>query len=240
MTEYTKPKYKNLLSYLHSKNHYLNIKSFNDDNKEELLSNFTIEPVKHNSNCEGGKCFCGKKLKNVFFVYCILTNKVLMVGGNCKTLFTGNKKKRKQQFINRTIELFRNNLGFEPIFNWNSFIGEALISWLKTNTIEELEAVKLLYNDNKIINDEIDKIINKKNEIPILYNHFLEELDYNKDYYPSLKFNSRIKLYNRCWKYYLKIHYDDRINILTFWYNKDDKKIYEFIHKTLREIEREL
>jgi len=161
MTEFTKPKYKNLIKYLHDRNHYKDVDKFNIENKETLLSNFTLAPVSKDSDCEGGKCFCGKKLKNVYYVYCILTNEIISVGGNCKTLFS-SKKKNKEIFIGRTIELFKNGLGFEPIFSWNSFIGKALESWLKTHTLEDLENIRRQYKDYGKITSHLNLMIKRK------------------------------------------------------------------------------
>jgi len=161
MTEFTKPKYKNLIKYLHDRNHYKDVDKFNIENKETLLSNFTLAPVSKDSDKDGGKCFCGKKLKNVYYVYCILTNEIISVGGNCKTLFS-SKKKNKEIFIGRTIELFKNGLGFEPIFSWNSFIGKALESWLKTHTLEDLENIRRQYKDYGKITSHLNLMIKRK------------------------------------------------------------------------------
>lgn len=165
--DFTKPKYKNLLSYLHDRNFYKNVDKFTTENNDEILSNFTQEPIDGNRNCfingSGGKCFCGKKLKNVYYVYCILTNEILSVGGNCKTLFS-SKTKDKQRFINRTIHLFKKGLGFEPIFNWDSFIGEALENWLKNNTLEDLEVIRKLYINSNIITIKLNLLINERIE----------------------------------------------------------------------------
>jgi flagellar biosynthesis GTPase FlhF len=141
--EFTKPKYKNLITYLHSRNHYKDVDKFTDDNKDDILSNFILIS---NRKCDEGKCFCGKKIKNVFYVYCILNNELIESGGKCKSLFN-NKKETKEKFNNNFIRKFRNGLGFEPILNWDGYIEKVLREFLITNTLEELEELKLLYKD---------------------------------------------------------------------------------------------
>jgi hypothetical protein len=210
--EFTKPKYKNLLSYLHDRNHYKDVDKFTDDNKDDILSNFTISPVDKDSDVDGGKCFCGKKLKNVYYVYCILTNEILSVGGNCKTLFS-SRKKNKELFINRTIHLFKKGLGFEPIFCWSSFIGKALESWLKTHSLEELEKLKLLYKDYDRTSSVINEYIEKKEKK-------LKEWEY--------------------WKMTQQQEYDWRFNSPKYWQDiKDTQEKIEREEKRKKKIERE-
>ena len=163
--EFTKPKYKYLITYLHSRNHYKDVDKFTNDNKDDILSNFILIP---NRKCDEGKCFCGKKIKNVFYVYCILNNELIESGGNCKSLFN-NKKETKEKFKNNFIRKFRNGLGFEPILNWDGYIEKVLREFLITNTLEELEELKLLYKDydrtSSIINEYIEEKIERERKI---------------------------------------------------------------------------
>jgi len=264
-TEFNKPKYKNLIKYLHDRNHYKDVDKFNTENKETLLSNFTIAPVSKDSDKDGGKCFCGKKLKNVYYVYCILTNEIISVGGNCKTLFS-SKKKNKEIFINRTIELFKNGLGFEPIFSWNSFIGKALESWLKTHTLEDLENIRRQYKNYGKITSHLNLMIKRKKRenrekeeeqkcyysninknIPNnrMENHYeyiwflsrIEKRRINNDDY--LVFNNfKIKNYHIYLHYYLTKNYDDRRILLSKWINDEDKSIYNYIQEVIKEVEK--
>jgi len=230
MSEYTKPKYKNLLKYLHDRNHYLDVDSFTAENRVELLSNFIMLDTKHT---HGGKCFCSKKLKNVFFVDCILTKEPMMVGGGCKSLFTPrNKKKHREQFLNRTLHLFTNNLGWEKIINWNNFIGQSIDSYLRNASSSELLRLQELYKDNHNILDRIDRYFGGVNNNPT-YPNFIDDIENDGDMDLYIVNDD----YKNYWLKYLRENYHDRNNILTIWYSKN-RYVYDYIKPLLEELEK--
>jgi len=218
--EYTKPKYKNLINFLHSRNHYLDVDSFTAENKDELLSNFMMSDKKHT---HGGKCFCSKLLKNVFYVDCILTTEPMMVGGGCKSLFTTrNKKTQRQKFKNRTLHLFKNNLGFERIIDWDDFIGQSIDSYLKCASYGELQRIQELYKDNQNILDRIDRYIGGEDNTPTFQN-FLDDIENDGD----MELYVRDDEYNVYWKKYVIENYHDRNNLLTIWFSKNKDVYYK-------------
>ena len=232
--EYSKPKYKNLIKYLHDRNHYLDVDAFTAENRVEILSNFILMDKKCKDT---GKCFCSKVLKNVYWVDCILTNEPMMVGGGCKSLFTTrHKKKHKQQFLDRTLHLFRNNLGWERIIDWNDFIGQSIDTYLRNSSYAELLRLRELYKDNKNILERIDQYIGTEDYNTPTYENFLEDIENNV----------RMELYTPTeegcangwdyWEKYLEENYEDRLNILTVW-ESQNKKVYEFIQEVLEDVD---
>lgn len=231
--EYSKPKYKNLIKYLHDRKHYLDVDAFTAENRVELLSNFIMMDKKCKT---GGKCFCSKLLKNVFWVDCILTNEPMMVGGGCKSLFTTrNKKKQKQQFLDRTLHLFRNNLGFERIIDWNDFIGQSLDTYLRNSSYVELLRLRELYKDNKNILERIDGTFWTEDYNTPTYENFLDDIKNNVDMDLYLPQDGYDEGYDY-WEKYLEDNYEDRLNILTVW-DSQNKKVYEYIKTILEDIE---
>jgi len=227
MSEYTKPKYKNLIKYLHDRNHYLDVDSFTAENRVELLSNFIMLPKKCN---DGGKCFCSRVLKNVFFVTCILTKEPMMVGGGCKSLFTPrNKKKHKQQFLDRTLHLFKNNLGWERIIDWNDFIGQSLDTYLRNASYSELQRLQELYKDNQNILDRINQYCSSFNKT---YQNFLDDIENNM----NMNLYIEEEEYKSYWLKYLQTNHYDRINILTKWFSLN-LDVYNYIKPLINEKE---
>ena len=140
------PKYKALISYLHDRGHYKNITKFTSENKEELLGQFVVTtPVSERKEC-GERCFCGKKILNCYYVYCIKTDELLITGNSCKKIF--NEQKKSKKLLNKKIiNIFSNGLGFSTILNWDNYVEDVLMCWLSKRSVEELSRFKQVYSN---------------------------------------------------------------------------------------------
>jgi len=150
MTNFNLIKFKNLAKYL-------KIDNINENNYAETINTFFLIPYKHTDKTKCTHCFCGRPLKDYYYLINNSNNDVLIAGRGCKRIFENTSRERERTFKKYFKSNFRKGY-FRKIIEWNPYLENCINRYLVDIT-ENIEFEKLLelYKNNQFITDTIYK-----------------------------------------------------------------------------------
>ena len=157
MIYFNTSKFKNLAKYL-------NIEKIDENNLDEIIEKFFIIPYRHTDCTATTVCFCGRYIKNYYYLINKTNNEVLIAGAGCKKTFEITRRFNDKKFNEYLKSTFDKGV-FVKIDEWNPYLEDCINQYLlDIDNKTEFDKLLKTYSSNQFISETIKKARNHYNK----------------------------------------------------------------------------